>query len=44
MSRGRRWVFFAVIFCLVLLWVATAGAGEEGAARAFLRNLLRNLF
>lgn len=44
MTRRRRWVFFGIIFCLVLFWAATAGDGDNSAARAFLRNLLRALF
>jgi hypothetical protein len=44
MTRRHKWVLFAVVFGLVLLWVMTAGAGDEAFARSFLRNLLRQLF
>lgn len=44
MTRRQRFVLFAVVFGLVLLWVSTAGAGDDAFARSFLRNLLRQLF
>jgi len=44
MTRRQRFVLFAVVFGLVLLWVMTAGAGDEAFARSFLRNFLRQLF
>jgi hypothetical protein len=44
MTRRQKWLLFAIVFGLVLLWVSTAGAGDEPVARSFLRNLLRAIF
>lgn len=44
MTRRQKWMLFAIVFGLVLLWVSTAGAGDDAFARSFLRNFLRQLF
>jgi hypothetical protein len=41
---GRRFALFAVVFVVVVVWVAASDGDHASAARHLLRGLLRALF